>query len=84
VARIYAGILGPLAMVTLTAHGLMHGRASEAIASAAWLGLVAFAGVGYVLGWIADRTVEDSVRAAIERRLADESNPAGAGGTATS
>ncbi|NLS97379.1 MAG: hypothetical protein GXX96_35010 [Planctomycetaceae bacterium] len=72
-ARLFAGILGPLAMLTTTASGLIHGRTSQSVAWAAWLALIAFAAIGYVLGWIANRTVEDSVQAAIAARLEGES-----------
>lgn len=71
-ARLYAGILGPLAMATMTASGLIHGRTSDSVAWAAWIVLLAFSAIGYVLGWIANRTVEESVQAAIASRLESE------------
>ena len=71
-ARIYAGVLGPLAMTTIIAAGLIHGRTRESIAFAAWVGLLAFAAVGWTLGWIANRTVEDSVRASIAKQLTED------------
>lgn len=74
-ARLFAGILGPLAMLTITTSGLLHGRTSQSVASAAWVALIVFAAIGYVLGWIANRTVEDSVQAAISARLESESEP---------
>lgn len=64
-AGTYAGILGPLAMLTITVHGLIHRHASQRIALDAWIGLAIFAGIGWMLGWIAGRTVDDAVRAAI-------------------
>lgn len=72
-AGIYAGILGPLAMLTLTIHGLIHRHASGRIALDAWLGLAVFAAVGWMLGWLAERTVDEAVRAAIADGL--EENP---------
>lgn len=74
-ARLFAGILGPLAMLTITTSGLLHGRTSQSVASAAWVALIVFAAIGYVLGWIANRTVEDSVQAAISAHLENESEP---------
>ena len=74
-ARTYAGILGPLAMLTITTSGLIHGRTSESVAWTAWVALIVFTAVGYVLGWIANWTVEESVHAAISARLDDESEP---------
>ncbi len=74
-ARLFAGILGPLAMLTITTSGLLHGRTSQSVASTAWVALIVFAAIGYVLGWIANRTVEDSVQAAISAHLENESEP---------
>jgi len=72
VARIYAGILGPLALLTSLARGLIHARQTDAIVFAAWCSLIVFAAVGYVVGWIADRIVEESVMAGIRAELAAE------------
>ena len=74
-ARTYAGILGPLAFLTSLAHGFIHARPNEATLLSAWCSLLLFAAVGYVLGGIAGRTVEQSVQATIEAELArDEAN----------
>jgi hypothetical protein len=70
VGRTYAGILGPLALLTSVARGLVHARPPEAILLGAWCSLVVFAAVGYVVGWIAGRTVEESVHAIIQGELA--------------
>jgi H+/gluconate symporter-like permease len=72
VARTYAGILGPLAFLTSLAHGLIHARSNEAALFGAWCSLLLFAAAGYVLGWIAGRTIEQSVQATIEAELARE------------
>ena len=60
--RTYAGILGLLALLASVAHGLLHGRSTDTILLEAWLGLVGFAALGGVLGWIAGRIVEEEVR----------------------
>jgi hypothetical protein len=39
-----------------------------------WLSLIFFAMAGGVLGWLAERTVEDSVRLQVEADLAAEAN----------
>ena len=75
VARLYAGILGPLAMLTVTTSGLIHGRTSQSVAWAAWMALIVFAAIGYLLGWIANRTVEDSVQMTLSAGLEAESEP---------
>ena len=71
-ARIYAGILGLLAFLTSLAHGLLHDGDSGTIVWNAWCSLWVFAAVGYVLGSIAARTVDDSVEARITAELAAE------------
>lgn len=75
-ARIYAGILGPLALLTSLVHGLIHARQTEAILFAAWCSLIVFAAVGYLVGWIAGRTVEASVAAGIRAELTAEETTA--------
>jgi len=70
VARIYAGILGPLALVTSIVHGIFHARQEEAILLTAWGNLLVFAMIGCVIGWIAGRTIEESVSTTVSRQLA--------------
>lgn len=62
-ARIYAGILGPLAMLTTLAHGVLHGRAAESTVESALAALWVFAAVGYVAGRIGAAILEDALRA---------------------
>ena len=71
-ARIYAGILGPLALITSLAHGFIHATDADAMLFSAWCSLLVFAAVGYAIGWIAGRTVEESVSSVIEAELARE------------
>ncbi len=72
-ARIYAGILGPLAFLTSLAHGLLHGRSTETVLLDAWCALAGFAALGCVIGWIAGRTVEEEVyrRVALSQATAE-------------
>ena len=72
VARIYAVILGPLALLTSLAHGTMHGGGTTSVLLTAWLCLLAFAAIGCAIGWIAERIVEESVQKRIEGELAAE------------
>jgi len=69
VARTYAGILGPLALVTSVARGFVHATSAEAILLGAWCSLLVFAALGYVVGWIAGRIVQESVRATVRAEL---------------
>lgn len=70
VGRTYAGILGPLALLTTLAHGAVHARPAESILLAAGTSLWLFAALGYLAGWIAGRTVDEAVRARITRETA--------------
>jgi len=70
VARIYAGILGPLAFLTSLAHGALHGRQADAILLAAWYALLGFTALGSVIGWLAGRMIEEEVLARVSARAA--------------
>jgi len=70
VARIYAGILGPLAFFTSLARGALHAWPTERTLLVAWTTLVAFAALGWVTGWLAERIVEEEVRGQIAAELA--------------
>jgi lipoprotein signal peptidase len=69
VAPIYAGILGLLALLTSLAHATIHAAETDSMLMAAWLSLLLFAALGYLIGRIAARTVEESVRAEIQAEL---------------
>ncbi len=72
-AHAYAGILGPLAMLITVARGLLHGDAPEPVLLAAWCSLLAFAATGYLVGWTAERIVDE----AVSKRIATELPPQG-------
>ncbi len=71
-ARTYAGILALLAFLTALLQGLFHAGDVKATIETAWCSLWIFAGIGYVLGQIAERTVGESVGARIAARVAAE------------
>jgi hypothetical protein len=71
VARIYAGILGSLAMLTALADGLLHSRDRTSVVWLAWGSLWGFAAAGYVIGWLGQRIVQESVEAALRAELAE-------------
>lgn len=77
-ARIYAGILGPLALLTSLAHGALHRRSQDAILETAWVSLVVFAVLGLGIGWIAQRVVDEEVRSRIAAE-SDAQEPASPG-----
>jgi hypothetical protein len=68
--RIYAGILGPLAMVVIICRGLKDSAGLEGTLTLAIVALAAYAAIGAVLGQIAQATVDESVRLKIEQQLA--------------
>ena len=82
-ARTYAGILGPLALLTSLVHGMMHGGSTLSVVWTAWCATLVLSAVGYVLGWIAERLVEDAVQGRIAAELAvrreTKASSAGAG-----
>ena len=83
-SRIYAGILGLLALLTCLARGAVHGGEVESVVLGAWCGLLLFSAVGYVIGWIAERVVTDSVSDRIAAELTSEEQTAGPQSTAGS
>ena len=66
--RSYAGILGLIAFSFAIARGLFVGGETEGIVFHAWLSLLAFSAIGFVIGALAQGAIDESVR----RRLADE------------
>ena len=71
-ARIYCGILGLLSFLTTLARGWIHGGDAESILRTAWLNLLLFVVIGLVIGWIAERIVEESVNARLAGELSEK------------
>lgn len=71
-ARTYAGILGSLALLTSLARGFVHAQSTDTVLLTAWCSLIVFAAVGYVVGGIAARTIDESVIAAVQTQLTQE------------
>jgi hypothetical protein len=74
--RIYAGILGPLAMAVVIGRGLLGSGGVEGTLTTATLALAAFAVLGATLGHLAQNTIDESVRTRLEQQLAQHA-PAG-------
>lgn len=79
-ARMYAGILGPLAFVTCLARGVVHAWPADKALLVAWASLLAFALVGAAVGWIGEWILEDEVRARMAAR-SEAAKPAASGST---
>ena len=83
--RTYAGVLGPIAFLTMAVRGWKQGSEVEPALLSAWLALVTFAALGYVIGRLAGWIVEESVKSRIDQELAaQEALAQTAGGSAKS
>ena len=65
----YAGILGTLAYVIVILRGVLQGYAVEGTIKLSILLLFVFAAIGYVIGRIAESTIEDSIQVQLQREL---------------
>jgi hypothetical protein len=70
--RVYAGILGPLAMAVVICRGWLDSGGVEGTLTQAIVFLFVFALIGAVLGHIAQVTVDESVRVKLESQLAQQ------------
>ena len=57
-------------MIVVLIRGMLHGSGLEGTCIDATINLFAFAAVGLIVGWIAETTVDDAVRAKLEEELA--------------
>ena len=67
--RTYAGILGPLAFTTILARSVINISSVESTLLFATVCLFLFAGIGYVVGRMADSIVLEAVKANFDREL---------------
>jgi hypothetical protein len=72
-SRVYAGILGPLAMAVVICRGLLDSGGVEGTLTSATVYLAIFSVVGAIIGHIAQSTVDESVRAQLEQQLQGDS-----------
>lgn len=66
--RAYAGILGPIAFVTVVARAVIGGGNAQNALLSAMVALFAFAVIGYVVGMVAERVVVEGVEARIRHQ----------------
>jgi hypothetical protein len=69
--RTYAGILGPLAMSVIICRGWLGSGGIEGTLALATTYLALFAVIGFLLGQLAQNTIDDSVRAKLEQQLSE-------------
>ena len=67
--RVYAGILGPLAMAVVICRGWLGSGGVEGTLTLATMSLAVFAAVGAILGHLAQATIDESVRAKLQQQL---------------
>lgn len=65
----YAGILGPLAFLIVMARSLFGGGGTESTLLLACVCLFVFAGIGYIVGRIADNIVFEAVQVKFDEEL---------------
>ena len=65
----YAGILGPIAFVTMLARGLLAGSGAEGVLLPALGSLFLFAGIGYICGKLAEQVVLESVKRRFDEEM---------------
>jgi hypothetical protein len=75
--RVYAGILGPLAMAVVICRGWLSSGGVEGTLTQAIAFLFLFALVGGVLGHIAQAAIDESVRSKLEQQLRQTAEPTG-------
>jgi hypothetical protein len=66
----YAGILGLVAFCVVVVRGIGHGASASGTMPLAAAGLFVFAVIGYVLGRIAEQTVESALQAHFAAEMA--------------
>jgi hypothetical protein len=76
--RVYAGILGPLAMAVMICRGWLASSGVESTLSLATIYLVVFSVVGALIGQIAQSTIDESVRSKLEQQLSRAPEKSGA------
>jgi hypothetical protein len=75
--RVYAGILGSLAMAVMICRGWLDSSGVEGTLTQATICMALFAIVGAILGHLAQTTIDESVRAKLQQQLAHQSGNSG-------
>lgn len=73
--RAYAGILGSLATILTLARGIWSGGGLEGTLSTMLTVMPLFAAIGFVVGTIAQTTVDQAMREQLEGELATTQSP---------
>ena len=68
-ARAYAGVLGLLGMSVTLMRGALQGGGFEGTVTTAVVAMLALAGVGLLVGQVAEATVDESVRQRLQAQI---------------
>ncbi len=68
--RTYAGVLGLVAFATVVARGVIHQSGASATFPAAAAVLFLFAGLGFILGTLAERAIAEDLKGRFQAELA--------------
>ncbi len=60
-ARAFSGVLGALALCLVLVRGLVTGTPANEVLAHGLVVFLAFSVLGFLIGWMADRTVRESV-----------------------
>ena len=71
--RVYAGVLGPLAMAVVICRGWFGSGGVESTLGLATIYLAIFSVVGAIVGQIAQATIDESVRVKLQQQLSQQS-----------
>ena len=74
--KFYAGFLGLVAFMTSVARGLIHGGGTESIVKVSVVCFFVFGVIGMLIGRVAERTVDESVRFKIRLDVSSKGNGA--------
>ena len=69
-SQVYGGILALIAFLAIVVRGLAAGTPASTTLLAASISLPVFFLIGCIIGWIADRTIDESIRSRIETMVA--------------
>lgn len=68
-AKAYAGVLGSLGMSVMLWRGVLADAGFEGTVRMAVVAMLAMALVGALVGWIAEATVDESVRNRLQKQI---------------
>ena len=71
-ARVYAVVFGSLGLCTALIRDVMHGVDPQEALIRGWIVLLAFSGIGAIVGSIAERVLREAVEQRLRSELAEK------------